>query len=355
MSRLQPFSRYDTDAVLPRVHAVEFLGEPQYGGGRPVPPQEVWKELAPYASTRMPTSVTHSEERVWRFYAGLSDYPHYDAYRVTAPAPDAWSRYDRWDSESIHWGAPLETIGDMTRSLRELNRPRPIAFWSQGAHHGWGRYGGRERTSPTPDELRQQAYHALASRITSLYWFNLSLRSLVAFPDLIEPIVRVGREIRMLDDYYLEGDAVSHERVLIDGKPTWDLNVVAGPRGAMLFALDLAYQADREQRVFEFGAPRNGSFTFSLPSYLRQPAEVFRVDADGVTAVEHAVNDGRVTIRDQVSGVAIFVAAAATGQRDRIEARRRALIAEENAIEFHPGRNSADLDVLRQILDASQR
>jgi len=142
--------------------------------------------------------VTHSEERVWRFYAGLSDYPHYDAYRVTAPAPDAWSRYDRWSGESIRWGAPLETIGEMTRSLR----------------------------------------------------------SLVAFPDLIEPITRFGREVRMLDDYYLEGDAVSHERVVTNGNPTWDLDVIAGPRGALMFALDLTYRADRDERVFEFAAPR---------------------------------------------------------------------------------------------------
>jgi hypothetical protein len=356
MNRLQPFSRYDTDDVLPRVHAVEFLGEPQYGGGRPVPPQQVWKELAPYAATRLPTSVTHSEERVWRFYAGLSDYPHYDAYRVTAPAPDAWSRYDRWSGESIRWGAPLETIGEMTRSLRELNRPRSIAYWSQGAHHGWGgRSGGRERRSPTPDELRQQAYHALASRITSLYWFNLSLRSLVAFPDLIEPITRVGREVRMLDDYYLEGDAVSHERVVTNGNPTWDLDVIAGPRGALMFALDLTYRADRDERVFKFAAPRECKFTFPLPSYIRSPAEVFRVDADGVAAVEHVVNDGQVTIRDQVSGVAIYVAAAATGVRDRIEARRRDLVAVEDAMEFHPGPDGADLDVLRRILDAGER
>lgn len=111
-NKLQPFSRYDSDAMLPRIHAVEFLGEPQYGGGRPVPPQEVWKALAPYAATRLPTSVTHSEERIWRFYAGLSDYPHYDAYRVTAPSPDAWSQYDRWGGQKIRWGAPLETIDD---------------------------------------------------------------------------------------------------------------------------------------------------------------------------------------------------------------------------------------------------
>jgi hypothetical protein len=86
MNRLQPFSHYDSDAVLPRIHAVEFLGEPQYGGGRPVPPQDVWKELAPYAPTRLPTSVTHSEERVWRFYAGLSDYPGHQSFNVFAKA-----------------------------------------------------------------------------------------------------------------------------------------------------------------------------------------------------------------------------------------------------------------------------
>jgi hypothetical protein len=78
-SKLEPLSHYDSDALLPRVHAVEFLGEPQYGGGKPVPPQDCWKALSPYAASRLPTSVTHSEERVWRFYAGISDYPHYDA------------------------------------------------------------------------------------------------------------------------------------------------------------------------------------------------------------------------------------------------------------------------------------
>jgi len=85
------------------------------------------------------------------------------------------ARMLRWGGQTIRWGAPLETIGEMTRSLREISRPGPIAYWSQGAHAGWDRYGGRSRTSPTPDELRLQAYHALSSRITSLYWFNLAL------------------------------------------------------------------------------------------------------------------------------------------------------------------------------------
>lgn len=348
---LQPPEHYDTDALLPRVHAVEILGEPQYGGGKPVPPHECWKALSVYAPTRLPTSVTHSEERLWRFYAGISDYPHYDAYRVTAPSADSWGKYDRWNGQRIRWGSPLETIGEMSRSLRELNRPRPIAYWSQGPHYDWEGYGGRKRGSPTPDELRLQAYHALSSRITSLYWFNLSLRSLVTFPDLIEPMIRVGREIRMLEDYYLEGDATSHQRVMRAGKPDWDLDVVAGPRGAVLFALDLTYEADLEKREFQFGPPRDSVFHFPLPCYLTAPAEVFRVDSDGVNQVGHTVKDGLVEIRDRVSRVAIYVVSLKAGESLRLESLRLALVAQEDALGFAPDRNPGDLAELKELVE----
>ncbi len=53
-SRLWPLSRYDTDQLLPTIHAVEFLGEPQYGGGKPVPPQEIWQKLAPIGPVACP-------------------------------------------------------------------------------------------------------------------------------------------------------------------------------------------------------------------------------------------------------------------------------------------------------------
>lgn len=349
MNRLQPFEQYDTDAMLPRVHAVEFLGEPQYGGGRPVPPQEVWAAFLPYEPTRLPTSVTHSEERIWCDYAGLSDYPHYDAYRVSAPAADAWGLYDRWGGERIRWGAPLETIGDLTRSLREINRPRPIAYWSQGAHEGWDRYGGRGRTSPTPDELRAQAYHALAHRITSLYWFNLSLKSLVKFPDLIDPITRVNREIRLTQDLLLEGDAFEYRREVQAGAPAWDVASVAGPGGALLFAIDLAYVPDPQEKVFKF-TPREGAWTFKLPAWLAKPAEIFRLDADGVHDAAFTLAPGAVTIRDRVSVAGIYVVAPTPGLRARLQERHAALCRFEESLGFDPARQRADLEALQRLL-----
>lgn len=348
--RLHPPEKFETPEILPRIHAVEFLGEPQYGGGRPVAPMEVWRALAPYQSSRLPTTVTHSEERIWRFYSGLSDYPHYDAYRVSAPSPDAWGLYDRWGGEKIRWGAPLETIGDMTRSLRELNRPAPIAYWSQGAHDGWGRYGGRARTSPTPEELRAQAYHGLSSRITSLYWFNLSLGSLLKFPDLIQPIAEIGREIRMLEKYYIEGDAFHHERLAANGSPSWDLAVISGPNGALLFALDLAYSPDPKERVFKFAPKRADELSWPLPAYLGGASILARVSGSAVEEIPHKRDGNRISVKGAFQPATVFLLTSKQDEIQGVENRRRELMQREEAIGFDPAGRPEHLAELRAIM-----
>ena len=327
----QPIAQFDNDRWLPRVHAVEFLGEPQYGGGRPVPPQEVFDALLPYRSTRLPTSLTHSEERIWAHYAGLSDYPHFDAYRVVAPAADAWREYDRWGGERISWGAPLETIGDLCRSLRDLNRPAACAAWAQGPHDGWGSaWSARRRRAPNPAELRAQALHALATRITSLYWFNLSRKALAAFPDTHDAIQRVGREIRMLEPLLLAGDATSFARVATaEGRPDWEVSVVAAPDAAVLFALDTGYGIDGARHEFAFGPPRAATLSFALPARLRSPAACFRVDADGVHDVSWQATAAGVSITDTATADRIYVVARDAGERDRIDSRRQAALAVE--------------------------
>lgn len=349
-NRLGDLSRYDQDEMLPTIHAVEFIGEPQYGGGRPVPPQEVHKLLAPYTPSRLHTSVTLSEERTWRYYAGLSDHPHYDAYRVIAPAADAWTRYNRWNGRTIRWGAPLETIGEMTRSLRELNRPRAIAYWSQGAHDGWGGFLSPRRGSPTPDELRAQAWHALASRITSLYWFNLSLPSLLKFPDLIEPITRVNREIRMLDELLLYATAFAHtEQRLQPDQPDWETSVLAAPQSALLVAHDVAYQPDPETNLFRF-TPRQGTFTFPLPRWIGPQATVFQIDADGVHDAAATVENDSVIITDTINVVGVYIATNDPHLRPTLQQRHAQLLAHENSFNFNPGTRPEDLEQLRATI-----
>jgi hypothetical protein len=355
---LMPLEAWDTDARLPWIHAAEYLGEPQLAGwGRvAMHPQEVFTRLQRYAPTRIASTVTLSDPSGWERYAGLSDYPHFDAYRVSCPAPDNFRAYDRWGPDHrIGWGAPLETIGDMTRSLRDLSGPAPIAVWSQGPHAGWDVYDGRPRTSPTPDELRLQAYHALAARITSLYWFNLSLRSLVKFPDTIEPLTRVGREIRMLDEFYITGSAYRHERLLRDGRPDWDLSSIIAPRGALLFALDLDYAPDPIEKVFRFGEPRDVSLAFDLPTFLREVRQVLRVDADGLTPVPFERTATGLRLTDRNSRVGVYLATPDDALPAEIERKRQALATAEQATGLDPARVEADLQTLRALLPERDR
>jgi hypothetical protein len=325
---------------------VEFIGEPQYGGGRPVPPQEVHSLLAPYRDSRLHTSVTLSEERTWRYYAGLSDHPHYDAYRVIAPAADAWSRYERWNGKSIRWGAPLETVGEMTRSLRELNRPRAIAYWSQGAHDGWGGFLSPRRGSPTADELRAQAWHALAARITSLYWFNLSLKSLLKFPDLIQPITEVNREIRLLDELLLRSTALHHQTLPAGEQPDWELSVLGAPQASLFVVHDVGYGIDEKTSTFRF-QKRSGTWNFPRPAWLPAGADLFRVDAGGAHDVQGTVADDQVHIQDEVHVVGIYVATADPGLRPALQARLQTLLARETELGIDPGRSEQDLQKLR--------
>lgn len=240
----------------------------------------------------------------------------------------------------------------MCRSLRELNRPMPCAIWSQGPHEGWGRYGGRTRTSPTPDEIRMQAYHAISTRITSLYWFNLSLKTLTMWRDTLDEVGRIGRELRLIDEFLLEGDAYQFERLSRGKKLDWDIASVCGPRAALLFALDLDYGPDHDEKVFKFGDPRKTKWCFQLPAYLQNVKDVFRLDADGLYDIKWSLEDGAVEIRDKTSHVAIYVATPDATLRAVLEDKRQQLAASETALQFDPARNDADFERLVQLNDS---
>jgi hypothetical protein len=185
--------------------------------------------------------------------------------------------------------------------------------------------------------------HAISSRITSLYWFNLSLKSLLKFPDTWEPIQRIGREIRMLEPFLLEGDAYQFERRLkADGTPDWDLASIVSPSAAVLFANDTAYIADTKESIFKFGPPRAAEFSFRLPHWLRKPAQVFRMDGDGLHEIEWSILNDRVTIKDTRTLDAMYVVAKDDAIRAGILKRRQLAI-------DHEATNFVDIDSVKAL------
>jgi hypothetical protein len=128
------------------------------------------------------------------------------------------------------------------------------------------------------------------------------------------------------------------------------VSVLAGPRGAVLFALDLAYRPDPEEKVFAFDPPRDAEIGFSLPSYLHAPVEVVRISAGEVTAVPFDVTPQGVRIKGRFEDVNVFLATRHRGIQKELEDRREALAAFEDALGFDPARNNDDLEQLRAIM-----
>lgn len=348
MGEFADVAKYNAAEWLPKIHGVDAVGEPQIGK---MAPMEVYRKLRAYDAAQYPTTLTMADDRGFRYYAGLSDFQHFDSYRVSAPSCDAWYLYgDRWKGGRVSWGAPLEGIGEMTRTLRALNRPAPIAAWSQNAHEGWQDQISRKRRSPTPDEILIQAHQALGNGITSLYWYSLQSWSPLRYRDTLGVTTRIGRLIRALEPYFLTGDAYRHDRTFYQSEVDIDLSSIVTPKAALLFVTDLTYQPNRKDRVFEFRGAREFEASFALPGYLKNPVDVFRVDSTGVGEVSWSASRKGVFFTGTLDRAAIFVAAMDKDQRAAIAQKLTALRAEEDALAFDPGEFDSDFEELAKDL-----
>lgn len=337
--------KYSTDEWLPRVHGNEQLGEPECAiCPMPKTPQMVSDAFQKFRNDRFPMTITHSDETVFRYYAGLGDFPHFDAYRVVAPSVDDWTKYsDRWGGQTIGWGAPLETIGDMMRTLDQNNYPKPIAVWSQGLSSGWtDEYDGRTRKAPNALEVRIQNYEALANGASSVYWFNMEHKAQVCFRDTLDEFRLEGREMALFGELLAHGAPYNWQRREAD----MDLSVIAGSDYAVLFAIDLTYKPDMDKKVFVSGGTRNINETFTVPAYLGDALLVFKVDANGVHEVGAGISGSVVTIEDTIDTTGVYIVTTNPDLQAQMTAKYDELVSAENALGFDPVANDADFEAL---------
>jgi len=132
-------------------------------------------------------------------------------------------------------------------------------------------------------------------------------------------------------------------------------NRMIGSWGAVLLALDLGYRPEPDRKEFVFSPPREATFEFQLPLYLRKPADVFRADADGVHDVDWRPANEGVCIHDAQAKVAVYVAAADRTLRAQLAARGEELVAEEEALGCNPARSDAGFAALQALLADNDR
>lgn len=342
MATFSDVKRFSQPAEAASIHCADVVGEPQHSQ---LSPWEVFRRLKPYDTAAYPTCLTLSEDIGFGFYAGLSDSPHFDAYRVNAPHADDWTGYTRFGTPLV-WGSPLESVGAMMRVLNQVNRPRPVAAWSQSTHYNWrSAMGGRRILDPTPEEMEMQAWQAVANGAQSLYWYSLESYSALRSPGLLVPTMEVGRRVRLLQELLEKGHANWHQR-----RELWDLNTVVSPAAAILFALDLDYAPDAESKTFRWKGVRALNAEFPLPHWLRgEGVRVLRVTASTVEPVAAAITPGGVRVKDSPERVGIYIATKDKQLQEKLKAALEALRRAEAAEAFDPA-NPSHLGQLAELL-----
>ena len=332
---------YDIDDI----HAALPFGEPQLNDveGKQQP-MRVYNKLLMYRNSPYATNITLTHEPAFYRFAGLSDFCHYDAYRVVAPFSDAWYQYIPYVSENkyaLYWGAPLETTGDYMRSLAAMNKPNPVAAWTQGANtwDTFPRFTSQVQymDSPNPYELRVQAYLNVANGAASLYWFNIDGEDLLYYKESSLEMMYVNREFTAIGDYLAKQIPYWYER-----EENIDLNVNIGSDYAVLFATDLNYKVSDEQYKY-IGSDKEQTLKFEIPDYLADYTDLVKITKDGVFLCDSTYSGNEVIINDNVDMTAMYVLGY-DGLYEKLENNYNAVVAKET---FNIYNNDAQYDELQ--------
>ena len=339
-ARLQDVEVQNRPENLNRIHAAEHFGEPQFSRR---PAQEIYDYYTTYRNSGYPSTLTLSHEPGFNRYAGVVDFPHFDAYRVTAPHADRWGEYKKYGEKNVRWGAPLETIGDYMRTLHRISVPNPVAAWTQGMSNDWShrlRSGGG---NPNNLEMRLQAYEAIANGAISLYWFNMSGKNIINSRQSLAEIQRINRELKIADEYISLSAPYSWEQKFNDA----DMNVLAGSNYAVLMAMDLNYSVAPENQFVSSGR-RKIEMEFSIPDYLYDCKTVAKITNDGVLKMKVSTTDGKINITDNVETTAIYILynEQESDVYDSLLKRFNKLIESEKALGFNPITNDNDFNTL---------
>jgi hypothetical protein len=338
-SRLLEESCSRDDHILEHIHGSEFFGEPQFDRR---PAQEIFNFYTAYRNSGFPTTLTLSHEPGFFLYAGAVDCAHFDAYRVVAPHADKWGNYSKYVNKNMKWGAPLETIGDYMRTLSRINYPNPVAAWTQAMADDWSSRFRKTAGNPNDLEIRIQAYEAIANGAASLYWFNMSGKTMIRNRSSLHEIQNINREIMIVGNLLSHGNSFSWVNRFMD----LDLNVIAGPDYAVLFAIDLRYRISPSNQFISAGS-RMETMEFKLPGYLTDCDAVVKVSYNGVTSVKVKIKDGTAIVTDSLDTTALYVLySPKTNTGNDLIRRYGEIIRAEKFWQFDPVNIDSDFNLL---------
>jgi hypothetical protein len=152
---------------------------------------------------------------------------------------------------------------------------------------------------------------------------------------------RIGREIKLLERFYLTGTQWDYRRIMDGKNPQWDLSTLVSPEGIVMFALDLDYRADHKTKTFIYRNERKASFDFKVAEWVKSDWKLLKIGAEKIEEKEFQLNSKthEITFSDVVSQDGIYLLLPNLSARDSIVKRFTDLLQQERDMEFKPSRN----------------
>ena len=343
-SKLQNESTTTDENELKTIHGAEHFGEPQF---KKRPAWEIFNYYVTYRNSGFPTTLTLSHEPGFFIYAGVVDYPHFDAYRVVAPHADKRGDYIKYGNKNVKWGSPLETIGDYMRTLNRISYPNPVAAWTQAMSDGWKNQARRNAGNPNNLEMRIQAYEAVVNGATSLYWFNMSAKNVVNNRQSLAEIQKINREIMVVGELLSKSNPFWWQNRFMD----IDLNVLAGPDFAVLSAIDLKYEVSENNQFVSTGK-RFEEMAFKIPEYLHRCNSAVKITCDGISEIDVNIKYGNAIITDYIETTGLYVVYNSTNRdlKEILKRRYNKIRDTEDSYHFDPISNDEDFRFLTEEL-----
>lgn len=330
-----------------QIHGEENIGEPQL---HKLPAQDIYDYYSFFRQSAFPSTLTLSHEPGFNAYAGVVDFNHFDAYRVTSPHADRWGQYYKYGEKNVRWGAPLETLGDYMRTLNRISYPNRVAAWTQGMFNDWAGYG--RASYPNPLEIRIQAYEVVANGASSLYWFTLGGKHLMNHRFCLPEIQKVNREFMVVGELITKTVPWSWVNRFMD----MDYNVLAGPDYAILFAIDLRYGISKNNEFISSG-PRTENLAFHLPEYLQNCNSAVKICHDGISQTNVKIENNKAFINDTFDTTAMYVLfdSSVSNLADTLVKRFDDLVSLEKSYRFNPITSDIDWNILINEIEKVER
>jgi hypothetical protein len=232
------------------------------------------------------------------------------------------------------------------RTLNRISYPNRVAAWTQAMDNNW--WSLRRIRYPNNLEMRIQAYQAVANGATSLYWFTMGGAHMKNHRFNLPEIQRVNREIKLVGDLLTKTVPFSWVNTFMD----IDINVLAGPDFAALFAIDLKYVVS-SQNQFVSSGPSFETMEFNLPLYLHNADAAVKVSHDGLREIDVVVLDGKAYINDTIhtTGLYLLYNSSITNYGELMVERYADILEEEASYGFDPINNDEDWERLVLHID----